>query len=74
MTHEATTTTTSEPEYLTARQLAQKVNVSLKAVQKWTTQRRVPCVKVGYHWRYPSLAINKRLLSGQLLTPRIKGK
>lgn len=65
-------TTAAEPEYLTARQLAGKVNVSLQAVQKWTRARRIPCAKCGYHWRYPSNEINKRLLSGQLLFPATK--
>jgi excisionase family DNA binding protein len=62
-----------EPEYLSARQLAGKLNVSTKAVSKWTAARRLPACKVGYHWRYPSLEINKRLLSGQLLSPETKG-
>jgi hypothetical protein len=56
-----------EPEYLTARQLAGKVNVSLKAVVKWTQARRLPCCKMGGVWRYPRLEIEKRLLSGSLL-------
>jgi len=43
----------AEPEYLTARQLAGKVNVSLKAVTKWTAARRLPCCKMGRVWRYP---------------------
>jgi excisionase family DNA binding protein len=61
-----------EPEYLTAGQVARKLSVSLGAVQKWTMQRRIPATKCGYHWRYPSLEINKRLLSGQLLSPMAK--
>ena len=63
-----------EPEYMTAAQLARKLSVSLGAVQKWTMQRRIPATKCGYHWRYPSNEINKRLLSGCLLTPATKGK
>jgi len=63
-----------EPEYLTATQIAQKLSCSIKAIQKWTAQRRIPCAKVGYHWRYPVTEINKRLLSGQLLTPMTKEK
>ena len=63
-----------EPEYLTAVQVARKLSMSLGAVQKWTTQRRIPATKCGYHWRYPSNEINKRLLSGQLLLPATKGK
>jgi hypothetical protein len=56
-----------EPEYLTPRQLAGKVNVSLKAVTKWTAARRLPCCKMGRVWRYPVREIEKRLLSGNLL-------
>lgn len=63
-----------EPEYLNAAQLARKIGVSVKAVQKWTAQRRIPSVKCGYHWRYPSVEINKRLLSGCLLSMQTKGK
>jgi excisionase family DNA binding protein len=56
-----------EAEYLTARQLAGKVNVSLKAVTKWTQARRLPACKMGRVWRYPAREIEKRLLSGSLL-------
>jgi excisionase family DNA binding protein len=57
-----------EPEYLTAAQVAQKLSCSIKAIQKWTAQHRIPgAVKVGYHWRYSAAEISKRLLSGQLL-------
>lgn len=60
-------TTAAEPEYLTPRQLAGKVNVSLKAVTKWTQARRLPACKMGRVWRYPAREIEKRLLSGSLL-------
>jgi excisionase family DNA binding protein len=56
-----------EPEYLSARQLAEKLNVSLKAVVKWTQARRLPFVKMGRMNRYPRVEIEKRLLSGRLL-------
>ena len=59
-------------EYLKAKDLATKLDVSVKAVQKWTAQHRIPCVKIGYHWRYPVVEIEKRLLSGQLLSPAAK--
>jgi hypothetical protein len=62
----------ADPEYYDAKQLSVKLNVSVKAVQKWTAARRVPCVKVGRLWRYPAVDINKRLLSGQLLSPETK--
>ena len=64
-----------EPEYLTAKQLAKKLNMSIKSITKWTAQHRIPgAVKMGYHWRYSSTEISKRLLSGQLLSPMPKGK
>jgi excisionase family DNA binding protein len=56
-----------EPEYLTGKQLSQKLNVSLKAVVKWTAARRIPACKMGRIWRYPRIEIEKRLLSGSLL-------
>jgi excisionase family DNA binding protein len=64
----------AEPEYLTGKQLAGKLNVSRKAVVKWTAAHRLPCCKMGRVWRYPSNEINKRLLGGQLLSPTTKGK
>jgi excisionase family DNA binding protein len=56
-----------EVEYLNARQLAKKLNVSLKAIVKWTATRRLPCCKMGRIWRYPRNEIEKRLVSGKLL-------
>jgi hypothetical protein len=58
---------TNEPEYLNARQLAGKLNVSLKSVQNWTAARRLPVVKLGRINRYPKCEVEKRLLSGSLL-------
>ena len=62
--------TEKEPEFYTSRQLAEKLNCSLNAIEKWTAERRLPCLKIGYHWRYPAVEINKRILSGQLLFPK----
>jgi hypothetical protein len=59
--------TAPELEYLNARQLATKLNVSIKAVTKWTAARRIPACKMGRIWRYPRIEIEKRLLSGSLL-------
>ena len=56
-----------EPEFLNARQLAEKLNVSPKSVTNWTQARRLPAVKMGRVWRYPKLEIEKRLLGGKLL-------
>ena|GEM_PF-1722654 len=62
-----------EPEYLTGKQLAEKLNMSIRSIVKWTAQHRIPgAVKMGYHWRYSSTEISKRLLSGQLLSPMPK--
>jgi|WetSurMetagenome_2_1015567.scaffolds.fasta_scaffold296119_1 excisionase family DNA binding protein len=61
-----------EPEYLTGKQLAIKLNVSLKSVIKWTAARRLPCCKMGRVWRYPRPEIEKRLLSGALLFEKVK--
>jgi hypothetical protein len=61
-------TATAEPEYLTGRQLAAKVNVSLKAVTTWTAAHRLPgAYKMGRVWRYQWREIEKQLLSGNLL-------
>jgi hypothetical protein len=66
---------TGEPEYLTGKQLAVKLNISIKAIQAWTAKRRIPgAVKIGYHWRYSATEISKHLLSGQLLLQGTKGK
>jgi excisionase family DNA binding protein len=56
-----------EPDYLTGKQLATKLNVSIKAVVNWTAARRIPACKMGRIWRYPRIEIEKRLLSGNLL-------
>jgi hypothetical protein len=57
-----------EPEYLTGKQLAEKLNVSIKAVVKWTATRRLPgACKMGRVWRYQWAAIEKKMLSGNLL-------
>ncbi len=57
-----------EPEYLTGKQLAGKLNVSIKAVVKWTAAHRLPgAYKIGRVWRYQWREIEKKLLSGSLL-------
>jgi excisionase family DNA binding protein len=56
-----------EKEYLTAAELAAKLNVSLKSVINWTQARRLPIIKMGRVNRYPRVEIEKRLLAGQLL-------
>ena len=56
-----------EREFLTAPELAIKLNVSLKSVINWTQARRLPVIKMGRVNRYPRVEIEKRLLSGSLL-------
>jgi hypothetical protein len=69
MTNETTIPgATGEPEYLSGKQLAGKLNVSIKAVVKWTAARRLPgACKMGRVWRYQWREIEKKLLSGNLL-------
>ena len=54
-----------ESEFFSPRELARKLNMSLKWVVKQTQARRMPGqVKVGRLWRYNRFEIEKRLLSG----------
>jgi hypothetical protein len=60
--------TAIQKEYLTGKQLAEKLNVSIKSIAKWTAARRLPgAIKAGRVWRYQTIEIEKRLLSGNLL-------
>jgi len=54
-------------EYLDKHQLSTLVGVPLKSIEKWTTQRRLPIVKMGKLVRYPVHEVRKRLISGELL-------
>jgi hypothetical protein len=56
-----------QPDFLTAPELAAKLNVSLKSIVNWTQARRLPIIKMGRINRYPWQEIQKRLLSGNLL-------
>jgi excisionase family DNA binding protein len=60
----------TEPEYLSPKELAKKCNVSLKSITNWTQDRRLPAVKMGRVWRYPRLEIEKRLIGGRLLNEK----
>jgi len=57
-------------DFLTAPQLAQKLNVSLKAIRKWSLSGRLMYVKMGRLVRYSWPDIEKRLLTGRLLVER----
>lgn len=53
---------------LTPRELANRLHISLKWVEKQTQNRRIPGqVKVGRVWRYSWVEIQRRMLSGQIL-------
>lgn len=57
-----------ESDFLTAEQLATKLNVSKKSITKWTLARRLPRVKMGKATRYYRPEIEKRIKNGSLLT------
>lgn len=57
-------------DYLNLQTLAEKLIVSKRTVEKWEAARRIPGrVKCGRLIRYSALAIEKALLSGNLLLP-----
>lgn len=57
-------------DFLTAPQLAQKLNVSLKAIRKWSLSGKLMYVKMGRLVRYNWPEIERRLLTGRLLVER----
>ncbi len=58
-----------EKEFLNTNGLAEYLNVSCKAISKWTQNRRLPVVKIGRLNRYRRIEIEQRLLGGKLLLP-----
>lgn len=58
----------NEPEFLKPDEIAAMFQMSLKAISKWTQDRRIPgqC-KVGGRWRYRRIDIEKALIRGELL-------
>jgi len=58
----------NENQLLSPRQLSKKLNISLKAIVKWTQAGRIPGqMKVGGRWRYNSLSVERALLKPQFL-------
>jgi excisionase family DNA binding protein len=51
----------------TPEELAALCRVSLRTIEKWTLQKRLPVVKMGRLNRFPRVEIQKRLLGGSLL-------
>jgi excisionase family DNA binding protein len=59
----------SETEFLSVKQLANYLNCSEKFIRKYVGSRRLPgMVKIGRVYRFRKSEVEKRLLSGQLLT------
>ena len=55
-------------EFLTARELATKLGMSTKFIEKQTARRRIPgATKIGRVWRYRVSDVERRLLTGNLL-------
>lgn len=60
---------------LTPRELAGRLNMSLKWVEKHTQDRRIPGqVKVGRVWRYAWVEVQKRIIAGKILLEKTKGR
>lgn len=58
------------PEFMTPRELADLISMSLAFVEKYTALRRIPgMVKMGRFWRYRKADVEKQLLTGQILLP-----
>ena len=59
----------SETEFLTVKELANYLNCSEKFIRKHIESRRLPgMVKIGRIYRFRKSEVEKRLLSGRLLT------
>jgi excisionase family DNA binding protein len=61
-------TTENEPEFYSSIELSHFLGVSLKSVNRWIAQRRIPgMVKIGRHWKFRRTVIEQRLTCGELL-------
>jgi len=57
-----------EFEFFDSQGLADYLKVSVRSVEKWRMQRRIPgAVRCGRAWRFRRVDVEKRLLSGKLL-------
>jgi len=62
------TNQTTISDFLTPRELALKLGMSLKWIVAQTQARRIPGqTKMGHAWRYRRTEVEKRLLSGEFL-------
>ena len=61
-------TTTTEPEFITPEELAAKINMSRKFIEKHIGTRRLPgMVRIGRHWRFRRAEVEKQLSTGSFL-------
>jgi hypothetical protein len=60
---------------LTPRELANRLHMSLKWVEKQTQNRRIPGqIKVGRVWRYSWSELQRQMLSGKILLDPLQEK
>jgi excisionase family DNA binding protein len=58
------------PQILTIEEAAQYLRIPLSSLYKLAQEGRVPCQKVGRHWRFHQAAL-KEWLTGAKLSPQI---
>jgi excisionase family DNA binding protein len=65
--------TDREPEFFTPEELAAKLNMSRKFIEKHISTRRLPgMVRVGRRWRFRRAEVEKRLMGGSFLLETFK--
>lgn len=50
--------------WLSVRQIAEYLGVSMITVYRWIEARRIPCHRVGHQWRFSTIEIDQWVLSG----------
>ena len=59
-----------EQEYYTTDEVAVKLHVPRRTVEKWVYKKQIPVLHCGRLLRFPRLEIHKRELSGNLLNAK----
>lgn len=60
----------TDRESYTSKELASRINTSVKNVEKWRYTRRIPgSFRIGRAWRFDKIAIEKAINSGVFLLP-----
>jgi excisionase family DNA binding protein len=58
-------------EFYTPKQLAARLQVSARSLEKWIQQRRIPGqIRIGRVWRFRAIEVEKRLLNNDFLLDR----